>query len=461
MIEDRETDRLVDAARAACSLAFLTKDGGVHYGAAVKTRSGAIFQSGQYSSFNHSTNLHAECASILIATMAGHPDITHLALASSNQQDIARPCGICRQVMLEHCQRTGYDFEVVMIAPDGRHETQRVSGLIPLAWKSHNAASIAGSDFLPRTRTQENGSTAATAKSSPDTGAHIELANGSFIGMVWDPAWAPSKALVKLKYIRSGDSWIKLPHAFSQGHAYHALCHESGLLRDTGFGALAVLADCDRIARVLPMPSAADTLPPLLVDLIRRAEIPDTSLFISGSCSIGLSQANSDLDLIARVTVQQCRNWRKIAATAMDQGLISIPEKSGTWKLLDAMFPGGKSSILKEGRFLETFEIQGLSVVLVFTPPQNGPPAFPDNCKPMGFMAIAGTVIDCTNACYKRSVSIIECLDGSRWTITSYLKPANLLCPGDRIAACGQGLQADGHLHLALWRAHCDRIVWL
>jgi len=44
-IEDRE--RLRGAALAATAKAFLTKDGSTRYGAAVLTRSGAIFSSGQ------------------------------------------------------------------------------------------------------------------------------------------------------------------------------------------------------------------------------------------------------------------------------------------------------------------------------------------------------------------------------------------------------------------------------
>ena len=60
---------VVNAARAATATAFLAGDKGTRYGAAVRSATtGRIFAVGQYSSFNHSTNVHAEMNAIISAS---------------------------------------------------------------------------------------------------------------------------------------------------------------------------------------------------------------------------------------------------------------------------------------------------------------------------------------------------------------------------------------------------------
>lgn len=133
---------LVEAARKARQQAFLAKDGGVRYGAAVLCRDDSVFTAGQYSSYNHITNIHAEQGAILLATMAGKQDILALALATSRAGEIARPCGCCRQVMMEHSSRIGHDFDVVMVGDEGRYEISTVRELLPAGWKSHQNPAI-------------------------------------------------------------------------------------------------------------------------------------------------------------------------------------------------------------------------------------------------------------------------------------------------------------------------------
>ncbi len=115
---------------------FLTKPGGTQYGAAVLAAGGEIFSAGQYSSFNHITNIHAEMAAIVMATMSGKPDIVALAVVSSSAVDQPeRPCGICRQFILEHCQRIGHDILVCMGNRDTTtREFAGIAELLPAAW---------------------------------------------------------------------------------------------------------------------------------------------------------------------------------------------------------------------------------------------------------------------------------------------------------------------------------------
>jgi len=61
----------------------LTSPGGTAYGAAVLTATGNVYQAGQYSSFSHVTNVHAEQVALVLATMADDPDVLALAVAST------------------------------------------------------------------------------------------------------------------------------------------------------------------------------------------------------------------------------------------------------------------------------------------------------------------------------------------------------------------------------------------
>ena len=87
----------------------------MRYGARGASADGRTFLSGQYSSFNHVTNVHAEQAVLAAAAAAGAADVVAMAVASSEPGVTARPCGICRQVMSEHTARTRRDFTVVMV----------------------------------------------------------------------------------------------------------------------------------------------------------------------------------------------------------------------------------------------------------------------------------------------------------------------------------------------------------
>ena len=134
--EDRRITELLAAARQGTQKAFLTKPGGTCYGAAVLTTTGEIFSAGQYSSFNHITNIHAEMGAILMATMSGKSDIVALAVTSTGATDKPeRPCGICREFIYEHVKRIGHDILVCMTSLDGRScEYASLAELLPYSW---------------------------------------------------------------------------------------------------------------------------------------------------------------------------------------------------------------------------------------------------------------------------------------------------------------------------------------
>jgi cytidine deaminase len=150
-IDEEHIDALVQAARSGVEQAFLTKPGDTRYGAAVLTASGKTFNAGQYSSFNHITNVHAEMAAIIIATMAGEPDVVALALVCTGFPDKpARPCGVCRQFLYEHCVRTGWDILVVMAGFAGKAvECDSVSTLLPKSWIASSLVKIPDNALAP------------------------------------------------------------------------------------------------------------------------------------------------------------------------------------------------------------------------------------------------------------------------------------------------------------------------
>jgi cytidine deaminase len=153
MPSPEDLKQLARRALAATATALLSGPGGTRYGAAVLTASGRIFESGQYSSFNHQTGVHAEQAALVAAVAAGHPDVVALAVASTKAKDATRLCGTCRQIILEHSVRCGRSIEVVMVGPDGSHDVRPIEALLPASWLPTSAAT--GRDAATRFRAAE------------------------------------------------------------------------------------------------------------------------------------------------------------------------------------------------------------------------------------------------------------------------------------------------------------------
>lgn len=126
--------RLAGRALAATATAYLSGDGGTRYGAAVLTASGRIFEAGQYSFFNHQTGVHSEQAALVAAVASGCPDILALAVASTKARDFTRPCGTCRQIILEHAARCGRSIDFVMVGPGGSCDVRPIEALLPESW---------------------------------------------------------------------------------------------------------------------------------------------------------------------------------------------------------------------------------------------------------------------------------------------------------------------------------------
>lgn len=467
---------VVNAARAATATAFLTGDKGTRYGAAVRSAStGRIFAAGQYSSFNHSTNIHAEMNALAQAAIAGEPDVDILAIASTSFGE-ASPCGVCRQVILEHATRTGRDFDVAFTTPGARPVFVPVSGLLPRAWHPHRGDASEDMREFP-------GAEAAFNERTPPRIGSEYIAHAVRPGchdrmsLVWDAAFRPGTALVKFKYERMADGrWLKLPHAFTESAAYLRYIADSRSGSDT-FNGLATLKFSSREQSLPfkhPVPLPGDQLRIFADELFSPAGIDvAASVFVTGSRMTGLSTAASDWDLCVAATPQQIDALRARVVALAAEGRVTFPDKSRSWKLIKDTFPGGVADggerIHTEHRYAESFCLGGAPISFLFVHPYSAEDdfAFPTSFTAVGRALLAGRVIDASHAPYKRSESVVETSDKRRVRLLCYHKMANLLKDGDIIAATGvRCLHPDGPVldcqeTLVLSAPAIDKLIWL
>ena len=472
---------VVNAARAATATAFLTGDKGTRYGAAVRSAStGRIFAAGQYSSFNHSTNIHAEMNALAHAAAAGEPDVDILAIASTSSGE-ASPCGVCRQVIMEHAARTGRDFDVALTTPGARPVFLSVSELLPRAW--HAPCGHASEDV----REFPDAESIFDEPAPPHVGSEfiakpVHPDAPHRMALVWDDAFMRGKVLFKFKYEHLGDGcWRKLPHAFTESAAYlrflvdnrcgsHAFpglaTLKPPISRQTG-GAPSTLFKN-------PVPLSGDMLSLCEKALFAPVGIDvSTSVFVTCSRMIGFATASSDWDLCVAATPEQIEALRSRVVSLAAEGRVTFPDNSRSWKLLKASFPGavadGGARIHAERRYAESFQLDGIPISLLFVHPAAGGQdfAFPGPFTVAGRAAVCGRVVDASRAPYKRSESIVETPDHRRIRLLCYHKTANLLKDGDSISASGVLCRhADDAVlgcreTLVLSAFAVDKLVWL
>ena len=285
MVTDQQRSCLVEEARAATSKAFLTAPSATSYGAAVLSLAGKIYSAGQYSSWNHVTNIHAEQGALLLAAMADDADVLALAIASSAEDPVARPCGVCRQVMKEHADRTGRDFEVLMAhRNDNGFDRSTVSELLPLAW---TAQSQTGSSLVsPYEVKYREGHLrpGELAGGQLLVGDHVVLRDDA-IAIVWDGCLENEVSLVKVKYTPHGEGGRrKIAHSFTDPLRYQAELHAHGWARETRMGAIACIARSEDVSArlpALPLEAIGDKIPGSLLEVgseCRAASAPEENL---------------------------------------------------------------------------------------------------------------------------------------------------------------------------------------
>lgn len=461
MTSAEDIARLAGRALAATSTAFLSGAGGTRYGAAVLTASGRIFEAGQYSSFNHQTGVHAEQAALVAAVAAGCPDVLALAVASTKARDFTRPCGTCRQIILEHAARCGRSIDVVMVGPGGSCDVRPIEALLPDSWLP--ASAPGGRDAGSRVRAGEP--RAARPLDRLRAGDQVLVGDG-LIALVWDPAFMPGLALIKPKYLRQSEGWLKVPHSFTESALHDSFRERHGLEQPvapgvklpvvptnspwTGWPAVPVAEVSAEAARPVMPDALGDTL----------GVMPETA-FVSGSLATGMhAGSDSDVDLVIRGDGPTAWRARQGIACSIQRGALAVEESSRSLQLLTAIFGGRPGQLLAEGRYAESLRVGGRPVSVMYALEGHGEPAVVPGGGPWERGCFHGEVTGAALVLGKRSSWRLQCDDGSL-DIVCYHRGGNVVREGDRVAVAGWVVpDVRGRRALVQFAVHRDAIAW-
>jgi len=433
-----EVQTLVAAAREGTGKAFLTRPGGNSYGAAVMTLSGHIFSCGQYSSFNHITNIHAEMAAVLVATMAGHPDICAIAVLSEKAEAAPESiCGVCRQFLHEHSLRTGIPITAYMADFNGdRVVAESLSNLLPGQWEA------AAGKTSQRIATFSN-----VFPGRPETlcfGMLVVPREGC-MGIVWEPEILPGQALVKLKYVHDGSSPVglrKLSHSFHEYERYLAELETLGL-RSTILpgieGCLMPHGACLGFKPAARLYRAGLSRIAPLFEAFTAAGISLSQVSLTASQSAGHAGEKSDYDLVVVADADRVRALRGHLLSLFRSQKIVLPENSSTWHHLRHQTGREPQTLVQEGRYIDSFLIPAAGDVkcsLIFVHPQDQfEPLEPAGVKSRA--TFRGRVFDAALAPCKRSRYRLQTDAGQAVRVVSWHKLSNLLQEGDSVEVAG------------------------
>lgn len=95
----------------------------MRFGAAVLTKKGNIYSSGQYYSDTYSLTLHAEQAALAHAAAHGEYEIVAIAITGnepSGPNDSIYPCHMCKQLLWESHLRSKQNTELLLLDEKGK-----------------------------------------------------------------------------------------------------------------------------------------------------------------------------------------------------------------------------------------------------------------------------------------------------------------------------------------------------
>ena len=135
----QDQDELVGAAIAALETAY-NPYSGYFVGAAVRTRSGALFSASNVENAAYGSTICAERMAIGKANSSGSRNIIAIAVTGRSDnfeksQITAGPCGSCRQVIYEFSQVSGCDIEIILATADKTNiAVTTIEELLPYAF---------------------------------------------------------------------------------------------------------------------------------------------------------------------------------------------------------------------------------------------------------------------------------------------------------------------------------------
>src|SRR3989344_3935346 len=141
-ITGQQEKDLITAALEGMKNAFTgtNKPEDMRFGAAVLTKKGNIYSSGQYYSDTYSLTLHGEQAALAHAAAHGEYDIIAIAItgnAPSQPGDSIYPCHMCKQLLWESYLRSKKNTELLLLNEKGEIlEKLKLLDMINYPWPS-------------------------------------------------------------------------------------------------------------------------------------------------------------------------------------------------------------------------------------------------------------------------------------------------------------------------------------
>lgn len=102
-------------------------------GAALLTKSGKVYTGCNVENAAYSSTCCAERTAIFKAVSEGEREFSAIAITGGREGEAAKfcaPCGVCRQVIAEFCQK---DFQIVL-GNEYRYEIYTLDNLLPFAF---------------------------------------------------------------------------------------------------------------------------------------------------------------------------------------------------------------------------------------------------------------------------------------------------------------------------------------
>ena len=97
-------------------------------GAALLCQDGSIYSGCNIENASYGLTICAERTAFLKAVSEGKRKFSAIAISASDKKAMPYPCGACRQVMTEFCNK---DFIILVVQPSGKHESFRLGDLLP------------------------------------------------------------------------------------------------------------------------------------------------------------------------------------------------------------------------------------------------------------------------------------------------------------------------------------------
>lgn len=135
-----EKEKLIRAAIEARSMSY-SPYSKYRVGAALLTEDGVIIKGCNIENASYGATNCAERTAIFKAVSEGYRKFVKIAIVGGSEAadataDYAYPCGICRQVMREFCNKD--EFEVIIAKSETEYETYLLEELLPKSFGPEN-----------------------------------------------------------------------------------------------------------------------------------------------------------------------------------------------------------------------------------------------------------------------------------------------------------------------------------